>query len=318
MANSELHVVFGAGQIGPLVAERLLSMGKQVRIVRRSDAPVLVQGAELLRGDAMDPAFCEEAARGAAVLYHCMNTAYFARVWQETLPRIQRNLLAAAGKAGARLVVLDNVYALGRPGGQKLSEATPANPCARKGEIRARLAEELWSEARKGGIPVSVGRASDFYGPGGEQSQFGSFFWPRVLKGKSGQVIVNPATPHSYHFTRDVAAGLVALGTDAESAGNTFMLPVAPAVSTAQMVELFAKNLGRPIPLQRMPPLLLAAIGLFWPMGRELKEMGYQWAEPFVVDDSRFRARYPSLAPTSLEEGARQTVEWAQKAFAQA
>lgn len=76
MPESKLHVVFGVGQIGPLVAERLLSLGHRVRIVRRSDAPVSVAGAELVRGDALDAAFCEEAARGASVAYHCINAAY--------------------------------------------------------------------------------------------------------------------------------------------------------------------------------------------------------------------------------------------------
>src|SRR6516165_4549569 len=110
-----LHVVFGAGQVGPRLAEALLGAGRRVRIARRSAAPV-PEGAELLRGDAMDPAFCAEAARGAAAVYHCMNPPYSARIWAEVLPRFAENLVQAAGRAGARLVVLDNVYALGRTG----------------------------------------------------------------------------------------------------------------------------------------------------------------------------------------------------------
>ena len=106
---AEGHVVFGAGQIGPLLAARLHAQGKTVRVVRKSAGAVPVEGVEVVRGDAMETAFCSEATRGAAVVYHCMNTPYFARVWQETLPRLQANLVTAAGRAGARLVVLDNL-----------------------------------------------------------------------------------------------------------------------------------------------------------------------------------------------------------------
>ncbi|MEW6690191.1 MAG: NAD(P)H-binding protein, partial [Pseudomonadota bacterium] len=113
----ELHVVFGAGQVGPLLALRLLEAGKQVRIARRS-AAAAPRGVELMQGDAADAGFCARAAQGAAAVYHCMNPAYDARTWAALLPRWMDNLVAAAGRAGARLVVLDNLYMLGRPGGR--------------------------------------------------------------------------------------------------------------------------------------------------------------------------------------------------------
>jgi nucleoside-diphosphate-sugar epimerase len=314
MAGEGIHVVFGAGQIGPLLAARLREAGKVVRVVRRSAAGVPVEGVEVARGDAMDPAFCVEAARGAEAVYHCINTPYFARVWRETLFRIQGNLVAAASRAGARLVVLDNLYALGRTGGRPMTEDTPPNPCSAKGEIRARLHEDLMAAAKRGEVRVAVGRASDFYGPGAAQgSHLGERFFWQVLAGKRGQVVVNPETPHTYHFTRDVAAGLMALGLDAQADG-LWMLPCAPAGTTVQLVGAFALALGRPIKLQRVPPLVLSALGLFVPLMRELKEMTYQWEEPFIVDDRRFRERFGDMS-TPLDVGARATVMWALEAF---
>ncbi len=59
-----------------------------------------------------------------------------------------------------------------------------------------------------------------------------------------------------------------------------------------------------------MPPALLAAVSLVVPLVREIREMGYQWEEPFLCDDSRFRARF-GVAPVPREEAARRTVEWA-------
>jgi len=313
MPRGGIHVVFGAGQIGPLLAARLREADKVVRVARKSSAAVLVKGVEAVRGDAMDPAFCGEAVRGAEVVYHCINTPYFARVWRETLPRIQANLIAAAGRAGARLVVLDNLYALGMTGGRPMTEETRPNPCSAKGEIRAQLHEDLMAAAKRGEVRVAVGRASDFYGPGAQGSHLGERFFRQVLGGKPGQVVLNPETPHTYHFTHDVAAGLAALGLESQADG-LWMLPCAGAAPTSKLVGLFAAALGRPIKLQRVPPVVLSALGLFVPLVRELKEMAYQWEEPFIVDDRRFCERFGHMA-TSLDVGAHETVAWAREAF---
>jgi nucleoside-diphosphate-sugar epimerase len=313
MATDGVHVVFGAGQIGPLLAARLVEAGKAVRVVRRSAGPVAVAGAERLQGDAMDAGFCAEAVRGAAVVYHCMNTAYFARVWRETLPRLQANLIGAAARAGARLVVLDNVYALGRTGGRPMDEETPLAPCSAKGTIRAELHRELLAAAARGDVRVAVGKASDFYGPGAGLSHLGERLLRQLLAGKPAQVTVNPDTPHTYHFSLDVAAGLATLGLD-PAADGVWMLPCAPALTTRGMVELLAAALGAPARLQRVPPLLLRTLGLVMPILRELREMAYQWEEPFVVEDRRFRARFGAGA-TPLEEGARRTAAWARQVY---
>lgn len=161
--SAELHVLFGAGQVGIPLARLLLDAGKRVRIAKRSPGDV-PPGAELIRGDATDPAFCAQAARGATTVYHCINPPYNARIWADLVPRYMDNLIEAA--RGARLVVLDNVYMLGRPGGRPLDEETPPNPCSRKGEIRARAAERLFEAHRRGDLLATTGRASDYYGPG--------------------------------------------------------------------------------------------------------------------------------------------------------
>ena len=310
MTNGTVHVVFGAGQVGRPLAEHLLAAGHRVRIAKRTDAPVPT-GAELVTGDAGDPAFCARAADGAAVVYHCMNPPYFAKVWAALVPRYLDNLIAAAGKAGARLVVLDNLYALGRPDGKLLDEERTPNPCSRKGEVRARAIERLFDAHRRGDVRATAGWASDFYGPGGMQSHLGDQFWPSVMAGKNGRVAVRPDAVHTYHYIPDVAAGLAALGTANDDVeGRPWMLPCAPAETLQQIVTRLAHHLGREIPLTTLSPGVLRVMGILVPILRELAEMSYQWEEPFVVDDRRFRARFDTT-PADLDAAARATVAWA-------
>ena len=313
--RSELHVIFGAGQVGTELARQLMSDGRSVRLVRRS-AGAGPPGVALVRADARDRAAVGDAPRGAAVIYHCMNAPYSAAIWAEELPRLQENLVTASVRANARLVVLDNLYALGRTGGRPMSEATPFAPCSRKGEIRARLAESLEASRRAGTVRAVTGRASDFFGPGGVNSYFEKRLFGPALAGKKAAMIVEPDTRHTYHFIPDVAAGLATLGADA-GADGTFMLPCEPAVTTRELIALMATALGKPIAFSRVPPLALRLAGLAVPIVRELNEMAYQWEQPFVVNDAKFRARYGDRS-TPLAEGARRTVEWAVASFGRA
>jgi nucleoside-diphosphate-sugar epimerase len=314
--EKELHVIFGAGQVGLPLAQALLAKGKRVRVVKRSAGGV-PDGAELMQGDAADAVFCHAACAGAAVVYHCMNPAYSTRLWSTLLPRYMGNLISAAGGVGARLVVLDNLYMLGRTGGKPMNEDTPDNPCSKKGEIRALVAERLFEMQRQGKVRAVCGRAADFYGPRGMLTFFGDYFWKPVLAGKAGMSPVNPDTPHTYHYIPDVALGLATLGCADEnklSGSPLWMLPCQPAVTTREMIHRFEPALGRDIPLNVMPRWLLNTLGMVVPMVREIREMAYQWDEPFVVDDSRFRAAF-DVRPTTVEEAARATVVWAKETY---
>jgi nucleoside-diphosphate-sugar epimerase len=273
-------------------------------------------GIEPAYGNAGDAAFCSEAVAGAKVVYHCVNPAYSARAWADQLPVIQSNLSAAAGAAGARLVVLDNLYAVGTGEGRPINEETPADPQSKKGEIRARLADDLFAAHERGDVRVVAGRASDFYGPRGFETHFGKLFWGNALKGKPVGFLPDPSTPHSYHYVPDVAEGLIQLGLGPDDVcGRPWMLPCSPAEPTTALVQRFSRHLGRDIKLRRMPKPILKVVGRFVPILRELDEMLHQWEQPFVVDDSQFRVRFGSRS-TDNDTAAAATVDWAKAAFA--
>ena len=304
------HVIFGAGQVGSPLARQLIEQGHDVRVAKRTPGGI-PKGAEAVLGDAADPAFCTAAAEGATTVYHCLNPPYSTKLWAEFVPRYMGNLIQASARAGARLVVLENVYMFGRPNGKRLSAETPMNPCSRKGEIRAKAARLLFDAHRRGDIRATAGHASDFYGPGGTLTVLGDYFWPRVLKGGSGQVISNPDAVHTYHYIPDVAAGLATLGGAPDDAfGRPWMLPCLPAGSLLDLVRRLEGPFGAPIPLSVLPVWMQSLLAVFMPPLREMPEMRYQWAEPFVIDDSQFRTRF-GVQPELADRAATATVAWA-------
>jgi len=93
------------------------------------------------------------------------------------------------------------------------------------------------------------------------------------------------------------------------------MLPCAKAETTRQLVARFGTALGRSLKVRPVSRLAIRSLGFFVPLLRELDEMAYQWNEPFVIDDRRFRKRFGGAA-TSLDDGAPATVEWAKRHYA--
>lgn len=308
MAVDSAHVVFGAtGGIGRAVVGELLRRGKSVRAVSRSgQAP---EKAEGVAADAADAAEARAAARGAGVVYHCVNPNYTR--WPELLPPISRSILGAAESTGAKLVFADNLYAYGPVAGP-LREDLPANATGPKGRTRVEVAAELLAAHEKGRVRVTIGRASDYYGPGGVNSVAGESVFGRVLAGKRPQWTGKLDVPHTFHYLPDIAGGLVTLAERPEADGEVWHLPAAEPLCAQEFFDLVFEVAGRPTPAkaQIAGPALLAVAGIFSPMLRELRETAYQFRRPFVVDASKFDGVFGRFEPTHHREAVERTVEW--------
>ena len=184
MSNQEFHLVLGAGQIGPLVAERLVAKGHRVRIARRTAAPTGIAGVENVSLDVRDADAVARAAEGAIAVYNCVNPLYFQ--WNELLLPMTRGMVDGTAKAGARLVALDCLYMYGDT--RLMNERTPMGPVSKKGALRVKSAEYMLEANARGALGVSIGRAADFIGPRAPQSMFGDRFFERVFANKSVEV----------------------------------------------------------------------------------------------------------------------------------
>jgi nucleoside-diphosphate-sugar epimerase len=302
------HTIFGAGQVGMKLAHLLLDQGIAVRIVRRGKAKEEREGLTWMQGDITDQAFARMAAEGSTVVYNCTNPAAYHR-WDELLPPLYDAVLDAAKHAGARLVMLDNLYMYGRPEEVPFSEDTKSQPCSKKGELRKRLAEKMMAAHARGEVQVAIGRASDYFGP---DTPEGAVFMPRtfdqLMKGKVVETLGNPDTRHSYSYTPDVARGLAALGTSEKSWGRVWHLPVAWQGTTRGLLNEFATALGQEKPrIRKIPAWAIKGLGLVIPLMGAVAEMLYQWDGPFVVDDSRFVDTF-GFGATPVNEAIRETL----------
>ena len=301
------HVVFGTGQVGHPLVTQLVAHGYDVVAVNRNgrgDFP----GAQVVAGDATDPAFTTEASRGADVVYFCLNAMSYER-WAEEFPPLQGGVLAGAVSAGARLVVLDNLYAYGPPDGRRLVETMPPNPTSAKAATRAAMTDALLAAYAAGRVEVAIGRASDYFGPGATRSALGDTVFGTALTGKAAQVMGDPDQPHSISYTPDVAAALITLGTTAGATGQVWHLPIAETRTIRQVVEAVYALAGHKPRIMAAGRTVLRTIGLFKPEMREYLHTLYQFDDPWVVDDGKFRAAFGDLA-TPLDEALATTLGW--------
>ena len=301
------HVVFGTGQIGRLVVDQLVAQGADVVAVNRSGDGAM-PGATVVGGDATDPAFTTRVSAGADVVYFCLNAANYER-WAEEFPLLQRGVVAGAEAAGARLVVLDNLYAYGPTHGADLVETLPANPTSAKSATRAAMTVELLEAHGAGRLEVAIGRASDYFGPGTTRSALGETVFATALAGRSAQMMGDPDRLHSYSYAPDVAAALVLLATRPGATGKVWHLPVAETRTTRQIVASVYGLAGRKPRLFAAGAPTLRLLGLVKPALREYLHTLYQFTDRWVVDDSAFRAAFGDPT-TPLDDALATTLAW--------
>ena len=300
------HVVFGTGQVGRHLISRLAALGHHVIAVNRHGGAVAE--AEVITGDATDPAFTMAVCAGADSVTFCLNAATYAG-WAEEFPPLQQGVLAGAANAGARLVVLDNLYAYGSPRGHSLVETMSANPTSKKSATRAAMTDTLLRAHQQGRVDVAVGRASDYYGPGATSTALGENVFGRALTGAAAQVMGDPDQPHSYSYTPDVAAGLATLATAAGTTGRIWHLPVGETRTTRQLVADIYRLAGHQPRLMAAGRTTLAAIGIVKPALREYLHTLYQFTQPWIVDDTAFCSTF-SVRATPVDEALKSTLAW--------
>jgi nucleoside-diphosphate-sugar epimerase len=191
-----------------------------------------------------------------------------------------------------------------------IAESSPMRPTSTKGRVRLAMADDLLARHRAGRLPVVLGRASDYYGPGGLDSTPGVLVFSALAKGKSARWMGRLDQPHTLHYLPDVGRALVALADAPEDAyGRAWILPAAGPRTGAEWIDLATAAAGIPGRPKVIAPWQNRLGGLFVPMVRELNEIMDQFTEPFVVDDAAYRTAFGDR-PTEAEEGVRATVAW--------
>lgn len=288
------HLVVGAGEVGSATALLLADAGVDVVLVSRSGRGPERAGIRRVAADASSVEALLAAAPGAVAVYNCVNPEYTR--WTADWPPMAQAFLDYAERTGAVLATVSNLYGYG-PVDVPMTEDLPLAAAGEKAQVRVRMWRDAKAANDSGRIRATEVRGSDYICPG-PQSMLGDRVMPRILAGKSVQLIGDVDQPHSWTAPIDVARLLIAVAADDRGWGRAWHVPSNPPRSQSEAVADLAAAAGVPsVKASPVPGVLLWGLGLFQPLIRELKETDYQRERPYLLDDSAARTTF-GMEPT--------------------
>ncbi len=304
-----LHVILGAnGAVGMAIVKQLQLQNLPYRTVQRS------MGSEPehhRQADLLDPEETKNAIEGAAYVYLCTGLPYESKVWEMQWPLLMQNVINACVQHSAKLIFLDNMYMYGpAPLAVPYDESTPQQAFTRKGKVRKAVADMMLQAMQSGKLKGVIGRAADFYGPGATNSVLYFSFLERMLIGKAPQTLLKKGVVHTFASTTDVANAMVLLALDENNNGEVYHLPVGEAVTMDEMVNHFNEAFNTNLRPAYLPPFMVGILSLFIKPISEIKEMMYQFHQPYIMSWEKFKSRYPSFAPIGYKAGVKEMVDY--------
>lgn len=301
------HLVIGAGPTGTHTALLLAEAGDTVTLVtRRGSGPRHPRIARVAQ-DAADGAALLRLAEGAATVFNCAMPRYDR--WPQDFPPIAAAVLHAVRQTGAALVMLGNAYGYGEVTGA-LTEGLPMAPHTAKGRVRA----AMWQDALASGARVTEVRASDYLGHNAS-SLYTLMTLPALLRGEPAAYPGDLDALHSWTFTRDVAATLVAAARHGLAWGRAWHVP-SHDLSARELSLRFADAAGLAAPtLERMPLATLRALGETDAILAEVVEMAYLYERALQLDATATREAL-GVAASPLEQVLADTLQHTETAGA--
>ena len=315
-------VTGGTGFVGSHLIEALLGRGDRVRALVRSPAKAEAlgfSGVEWLPGDLDDRPALDRASRGAEVIYHAAGLVAV-RSDAEGMAANRdgtERLIDSARDTGARVVFVSSLAA-GGPSepGRPASGNETSHPVTAYG--RSKLAAE--AVVRSGPLPWVIVRPPTVYGPR-DRELF------RVFRGIArygvAPVFGRGEQQLSLVYATDLAQAIVAAGTVAGAAGQTFCPAHPEVVTSSELVRAIAEAARRRLRIIRIPVpigrIMLHATGAVAGLtGRTTllnRDKGNEFFAPaWTCDPTPFERISGWRAAFDLPAGAAATFQWYRQA----
>ncbi len=250
-------VTGGAGFIGSHVAERLLALGGQVRVLDNLTVGVrenVPAGAELMVGDVRDAAMVEQALDGVDIVFHLAARvsirASVDRFYDDAQTNVMGTLTllqACAERKVRRFVYASSmgVYA-DAPSPDPIPETHPTEPISPYGV--GKLAGEKYLLCLAGvlGLEPVILRYFNTYGPRqGYTPYVGviTIFIKRLLAGEPPVIFGDGEQRRDFVYVGDVADATV-LAAQKDVAGEVFNIGTGRATSVNEVATLLCRKLN--------------------------------------------------------------------------
>ncbi|MGC4090826.1 MAG: SDR family oxidoreductase [Polyangiaceae bacterium] len=304
MKVDAMQTILGAnGQIAVELARELKrKYTNDLRLVSRNPRKVNDTDS-LVSANLLDAKQTLDAVKGSSIVYFTAGLPPDTALWEAQFPTMLKNALDACRVAGASFAYFDNTYMYPQDA-RLLTEDAPFAPVGRKSKVRATMAKMVLEEMARGEIPVLIGRAPEFYGPGKTQSFTNALVIEKLQAGKKPRVPVRDDTRRTLIWTPDASRALAALGNAPDAFGQTWHLPCCDDRPTyKEFVTMASQVFGREPSYSVIGKWALAAAGLFSKQVREIQELLPRYEQDNLFDSTKFKRRFPEFGVTTYREG---------------
>ena len=254
----------GTGLLGNNIIRRLLAQGETVRALVRPDAglrPLADLDIEISRGDVRDAAALSRAARGVATIIHAAAIVHIGRLGlarhRSTNVEGTRNVAQAALGAGARLVQVSSVDALGPGTARRPADEETPGPVAPycPYSVTKWEAEGVVREFASRGLDAVIVNPGFMLGPWDWTPSSGRM----LLLVARGLARWAPPGTNSFCDARDVADGVLAAAARGQG-GRRYIL-AGESLSYLEAWRIFADVTGAPPPRGEVGRRVLSLVG---------------------------------------------------------
>ena len=301
-----MQTILGSGGIiGTELAKNLIQYTQKIRLVSRSPKQVNPTD-ETMADNLINEEQVNKAVKGSEIVYLTVGLVYKLSVWEEQWPSIMTNVINACKEHNAKLVFFDNVYMYGKVDGW-MTEESPMNPCSKKGEIRARITQQLMDEVNSGKLTALIVRSADFYGPNAKTTFVHSMVFEKLKNGKKAYWLVDDKVKHSHTYTPDAGKATALLGNTKSAYNQIWHLPTDRNVLTGkEFIEKVAEAYRVKPKYSVMSKWMMKLAGLFNPLAKESLEMLYQNEFDYLFDSTKFEKAFFKATP--YQAGIKQIV----------
>jgi len=315
-------VTGGAGFIGSNLVDTLMNEGHDVTVIddlsvgkARNIAHHLDSARfHFVNDSILDTTALERLIRQTHIIYHLAAVVGVKHIVENPLDAIvtnvrgTENVLELAFKYWVTTVVASSSEIYGKSSKVPLSEDSDrllgSTSVDRWSYSSAKAIDEYFALAyAKKGLPVSVVRYFNVYGPRLDPSGYGSViakFIIQALKGEPLTVYDDGKQTRCFTYVADAIAGTILAGTRKEAAGQVFNIGSNQETSVNELANLIRRLIRPSAEIVHIP-----TTSVYGPNFEETRRR--------VPDIRRARDLLGFEANTGLKQGLKQTVEWFRK-----
>lgn len=253
-------------------------------------------------GDIFDQEVLHAAASNVDVIYNAVNIPY--GEWEDKLLHLNNCVIDAAKANGAKLAVVDNIYAFGRRQGTPVNEDTPKKAHTKKGKLRVKM-EDLIKDS---GVSYLITHFPDFYGPNVENGQI-NYTLRQILADKKAGFIGKHSVKREHIYTPDGAKAIVELSLHDEAFGQCWTIPGAGVIAGEEIIQIIRSITRYDKRVSTITKNMIRSLGIFNKQMREFAEMQYLNEDPVILDGGKYENIVGPVPKTPYREGLKETVD---------